>query len=555
MAHRAATTVELPPLYYLHNFDQMLSTVVEQYSDLLTAEESALLQNLQDLNIPARGLFVRMACRVGPIFRSEKLAYAELGKLSPLANELQSAGLMKVVKEPELDQLLALYRKDELKQIYAGLLTMPSSLNRDQLHELISHCELDLAAHRQAWRGWYEHELWQPLAQEFIELLQLLFFGNRHQSLTDFVLSDLGVARYHPYALDRGQRLFASRLQVEEYMESAQLREIYNQAQEEGDGAALLELIAPLVQMGRTAELEPRWHALRNRVARQLEREKHLDAALQVYRCSAVHPARERQVRILASQKKLSPALNLCQKVLDKPWCEEERDFVTAQIPQLQKKLDLPFEKIAAVQYPESRLHLPNGPERVELIVAQHYKLQWQHVFYSENALFNGLFGLVFWEEIFMPSPGAFVNPFQSAPLDMHSRDFYHRRQTAIESRLQQIEAGQAALVILKNFDRYEGVSNRWLNWRWVTREMLELALEHIPPAALAAVFRRILFDPKSNRSGMPDLVAFDPEHGYRLIEVKGPGDQLQANQKRWFRFFLELKIPFEVVWVEWRDD
>ncbi len=47
-----------------------------------------------------------------------------------------------------------------------------------------------------------------PAATEIVALLQLLFFGNRRQGLTDFVLSDLGVARYYPYPVNRAQRLF-----------------------------------------------------------------------------------------------------------------------------------------------------------------------------------------------------------------------------------------------------------------------------------------------------------------------------------------------------------
>ncbi len=42
-------------------------------------------------------------------------------------------------------------------------------------------------------------------------MLQLLFFGNRRQSLTDFVLQDLGVTRYYPYQLNREHRLFSCR--------------------------------------------------------------------------------------------------------------------------------------------------------------------------------------------------------------------------------------------------------------------------------------------------------------------------------------------------------
>ena len=39
------------------------------------------------------------------------------------------------------------------------------------------------------------------------------------------------------------------------------------------------------------------------------------------------------------------------------------------------------------------------------------------------------------------------------------------------------------------------------------------------------------------------------------MIEVKGPGDQLQLNQKRWLRFFQSENIPCLVAWVDWQDE
>ena len=51
----------------------------------------------------------------------------------------------------------------------------------------------------------------------------------------------------------------------------------------------------------------------------------------------------------------------------------------------------------------------------------------------------------------------------------------------------------------------------------------------------------------------MPDLIQFYPaERRYRMIEVKGPGDRLQDNQKRWLAFAAEQGIPVEVCYVSW---
>jgi len=198
---------------------------------------------------------------------------------------------------------------------------------------------------------------------------------------------------------------------------------------------------------------------------------------------------------------------------------------------------------------------LARGSAGVEMAAAGHYLGSWQQVHFVENSLINTLFGLALWEEIFLPLPGAFVNPFQSAPLDMHSREFYCRRKLAIDSRLERLAGSELAAQLLANYDRYHGVSNRWVNWRYIDRELVRVALEILPAAHLLAIWRRILFDPQANRSGFPDLLALDTEHGYCMIEVKGPGDQLQPNQKRWLRFFQQEEIPSLVAWVDWADD
>ncbi len=52
----------------------------------------------------------------------------------------------------------------------------------------------------------------------------------------------------------------------------------------------------------------------------------------------------------------------------------------------------------------------------------------------------------------------------------------------------------------------------------------------------------------------MPDLIQFWPAEGrYRMIEVKGPGDRLQDNQRRWLDFFAAHDIPVSVCHVQWQ--
>lgn len=93
------------------------------------------------------------------------------------------------------------------------------------------------------------------------------------------------------------------------------------------------------------------------------------------------------------------------------------------------------------------------------------------------------------------------------------------------------------------------------MHWGVLSETLLEQALDCLPAAHLRAWFRRLLGDIQANRSGMPDLIQFWPEEKrYRMIEVKGPGDRLQDNQRRWLAFCAEHGMPVDVCYVQWAD-
>jgi hypothetical protein len=548
-------TTALHPLYYQDNFEQLCATVWEQYEDLLEQREKEFYDRYQSLDTSARCLYIRLVSRRGPLFRSEQLSYPELGDLQTVIPQLAAIGLLQRVESPQPELLLPILRKDELLQIYSAQLDGRKTQRKADLQAyLLVTLEPDQLV--LAWRDKKGPDccLLEVGYRDCVELLQLLFFGNRRQNLTEFVLSELGVVRYWDYSLDRAYRLFESRQQIDDYLLLGELRERYDEALENGDREAVLAAVDPLLVQEESTLLVQRRDRLRNRVARQLERYAQWSQALSLYRCSKLHPARERQVRILQGMDRYKAALKLCKTMEAEPWCEEERDFLRRQVPLLQKKLGQPCRPVDKDLFVEERLRLARS-DNVEQAAADHYGRTWDHACYVENTLVNGAFGLALWEQIFLPLPGAFVNPFQSAPLDMSSPDFYSRRRAAIDVRLQGLADGDLQAELLEAYDRYFEISNRWVNWRYLPRELLQEALRLIPAHHWLSMWHRILFDPRANRSGFPDLLVLDTERGYCFIEIKGPGDQLQLNQKRWLRFFQQQGIPAKVAWVQWSDD
>ncbi|MFT5101048.1 MAG: hypothetical protein ACI9HY_003180 [Planctomycetaceae bacterium] len=164
-----------------------------------------------------------------------------------------------------------------------------------------------------------------------------------------------------------------------------------------------------------------------------------------------------------------------------------------------------------------------------------------------------GLFGLYFWDIIFAPVRGVFFNPFQRGPVDLFTDQFIQTRRSQIEQRLSELDNSSQVEQRIQNVYREKlGLANHFVMWRTLSPELISLSLECIKPEHLRLIFSRLLRDLKENRSGFPDLAVFPSTGGYEFVEVKGPGDTLQANQKRWLRFFYDNDIPARVVNVSW---
>ncbi|MDO8860948.1 VRR-NUC domain-containing protein [Haliea sp. E1-2-M8] len=546
--------VALVPRYYRDNFLQLCDAVEALYGDLLHADERALLARWRDLPEPAQCLYVRLVSRVGPWFRRSKLAYAEIGDLAAALTELSAAGLLATSGALGLEELARLFTVAEWRRAFAADLPAAQPRSKPDLLAAIAALQwpdADLLGRLLEVTG---DQLVAPIAGDTVQLLQLLFFGNRRQGLTDFVLSDLGIARYYPYPLDRQRRRFSCREAVDEYRYWGELADAHWLLQDAGDAGGLAALAEQtLATSPRFATSERRYWKLCNRLARNLERIGELALAAQLYARSQLHPARERHIRVLENSGSCEQALQQCKQLLDQPWCEEEREAAQRILPRLHRRLGQPSPARRRDAVRTLDLALPRVEFGVELAVARHLAADWRGVHYVENALFNSLFGLAFWEQIFSPVAGAFHNAFQSVPADMYLQGFYQRRQTLLDARLAELATVDLYPELLTALHRYWGYQCRWVSWQLLSAPLLEQVLACLPREHLLAIWQRMLFDPGENRRGFPDLIALgDAPGAYCLIEVKGPGDQLQHSQRRWLRFFAEQAVPACVARVSW---
>lgn len=525
--------------YYVRNFLSLIHCVLERYADLLSVDEQRLIRRLDALDPNARRLYVRLICRKGPVFRCDRLDYPEIDVRGAL-DRLSLEGLLERRPELPLGDLLSMLTVAELKELLGDL--GASRLGRKlELVERLAEYESEFPL--ASYLDWCT-----PLRQCEMELFRLLFFGNGEQSLTDFVLEEIGIVRHESYRIDAAQRLFDDRCTVEELRNLYRLGDETKAHIEQGEDAALGVVRDALWESRTHPELERKRSRILNRIGHHFERRKAFDDALSAYARSGLPPARERQARILTKLGDQSRALRLCEAILRDPHDEFEERFGT------QFGARIRGEKRRRPQVvPLRRLWLAHPPMwPVEEVAVRQLENEGWCAYYVENHLPNALFGLAFWDVIFHPLKGVFHHPFQFGPSDLFRPQFRAARATLIDERLREIEAGEVDR-ILRTYDAKHGIANALVNWRRIERDVIERALECIPGTHLCAIFDRLSRDLARYRSGFPDLLLLDPiSRRYKFVEVKGMGDRLQTHQRRWMAHFIEHEIPAELMRIVW---
>ncbi|CAM2009738.1 VRR-NUC domain-containing protein [Acanthopleuribacter pedis] len=545
--------------YYLDNFFKILDFVDRWYDDILGPDEWAFSRAFRAVPLPAQRLYVRLLMRKGPFFRCDKLAYPEIEDVPAAVNALAAAGLLRCCPFDEPRLVFALLARAEVEALLrAHRDALPEEtpvfrkLKKPELIALVvTHLDPSAAA------TWLQARFnWVALLGEDVLLrYRLLFFGNSRQDWTEFVLLDLGLLRYEPVVLLRGDRWFQSRALLDAsvaWLEKRALCDLAMEAEDEAGLAVLGEAMPPTYD---ERVLIRRRDRLLNSVGAWLERRGSFEAALAWYHDSSRPPSRERQARLLDKLGRPRQAMAMCRALLDGPATEEERLFANAFRVKVAKKLGHSMPAPKRASFPNRTLTLVrDARKRIEHQVLEHLQEQGMPGFGAENWFWLSVFGLIFWDIVYAPVRGAFFNHYQRGPADLFSNAFLAHRHEAVQARLDWLRLGLPWLPLAqKVMDEKWGVNNYLVGWDPSLREHVARIHEQMHGKALAVLFERLVTHPGLYRTGFPDLLLFPPEGGYRLAEVKGPGDQLQPNQRGWLKYFQANGIPIEVVRVVWQ--
>lgn len=546
--------------YYVDNFQTLLDTVRERYDDLLTEDELAFAAAFDAVPDPSRRLFVRLTSRKGPCFRLDLLSYEDIADLSRAVDELERVGLLDRAYDAEPVEVLATLRKRDLVDVAVALGAdrAVGGLRRGEIEMGLAEQPGALRVALDRWR------VVRPLGAAQILVYRLLFFGNLAQDLSEFVIRDLGIVRYEDYPLDREMRLFGEREEIDHTLTLRAYRHAVRDLLTEGFVDEAVDVAEHVLGNGGP---EGAWHSaarpqldrLLNALGRELERAGRDEEALAIYDSAEAPPSRERRVRVLERLERLDDARALCDAMTRAPLDETERDAARVIGRRLDRKLGLgrgaPRRRRRVVD-----LELEADPDvPIEALVVEHLEAECRVALRTENWLWRSLFGLAFWDVIFQPLPGVFEHPFQSGPLDLHTADFRRRREAAVVLRLDELRAtADLKARLLPIYQEKRGITTSLVVWHPDFEEPMLQAMDLIRGRDLALVADRLSRDLGRFRRGLPDLLvaAESPDESgpkFELWEVKGPGDQLRAEQKGWIDYLGEVGIPARVAKVRWR--
>ncbi len=182
----------------------------------------------------------------------------------------------------------------------------------------------------------------------------------------------------------------------------------------------------------------------------------------------------------------------------------------------------------------------------------------------GENSIWRTLFGLLFFDLLWLPVPGMLPVKGLDAPLDYGTRHFASARAGLLAARLKDLTLGHGATVLRAGL-RHRGCSIRGVNWRFSDPQILAV-VKALPGRLLAGLLERMAWEGEPSWSGLPDLLVLDGTggsiegafptrlpRGPLFVEVKGPGDSLRDGQRVWIDRLLALGAQVEVWRIEGR--
>lgn len=518
------TKIELPPKYYLDHFREFRALLEKQYGNFFDDHHRNFLSDFDLLSEDGQCLYLRLMNRRGRFFFKETLQYDEITSYDSAVTELREKKFISELSELDWEEFIPVLSKIKLAEL-ATLNNIPfkKSWSRGQLAEEIKKVPFTP----------FQDVVVQGRRTE-LQYLLFLFFGKIQDNLSLYTLRDLGVRKSN-----KQKESFISRFQNKEEALShyfyATLAEDYSQAPAMESWPEPLNLDSAELRENVLLAMAEDCKALDD-----------IDGAIEVLSYCRAHPGREKRVRLLYMQDRKDEALSVLTEIQNAPYSDVEylfaEDFLARKYnKQKQSILTKTLRESRKISIDESYFRHP------EIGVIDYLKEEGFESFHVENYLWNALFGLLFWEELFESEKTAIFNEFERRPKDLDSIRFYELHEKEIHEKLNLLNAGHIEQKIAEKYDVPNGV----FGWHENLKDELVLFLTKANLESVKEMLVYLAKDFNKRNSGFPDLVSYS-ENGVKFFEIKAEGDSLKQLQLLQLLALKKAGFEVEILQVEY---
>lgn len=520
---------ELPEKYYLDHFNEFVDFIIQQCTHLLDDEHQKFVKSYQQLGHDTQCMFVRVVNRQGRFITLNKMTYQEINDCPSQLLALERGNILVKLSSDHIKAWLRQLTKIQLLEIleqYAVSGVKKSASKQVLLDQVIYSCTNTQC-------------LSSDLAQQFrvknfesrLAYLLFLFFGDTSSGLDKFSMRDLGVLKTRknipkPTArfenLEQAQSVFyysyklgqlnCNDLDIQKYALS---------------NLSTLKHPEPAINCAQSKQLKDEFFYL---LGKQLLPEYPL-LALEYLCASTHHKAQEKWLRELYKLGEKDRVKTELENIIDNSlddtlllFAEDfyERKFHQVKVSKLTQKLRYDSYKLVI-----DEIH----KDQVEKGVKYYYQNLGATALRTENRLFNALFGLTFWQELFNQQVDSIATEFDRRPKVVKENTIYEMLAEAIEQRLLMFSKPQNAIAYLtKIAAQYYGQPNGMFRWNTQIIQIISIFLNAAPSESVVVHLRAMAQNYHGLNDGYPDLMII--ENGeLRFEEVKAPGDSIRPNQ------------------------
>jgi hypothetical protein len=524
---------------------------------LLTASESFAIQGMIDLPVGAGRLLAQLLARRHSCLRLKATEISEPEDQKKNLDFLLKNGFL--VEIPHSATRTGLFTKKELSD-WCNRCGVDSKGKKSVLVQRISELP-------EGPPGQVVHVVHRAL----VDWCEWIYFGGGRGRRNRFVLERIGISVWSQYPLTAGLVAFDNRNQLNDFL-----------AYEAQEPLSVPDLLGQMASLPERAPSHRNFD-LRRRMGKDLlhragESESNGDTELSLFlyeqalalRVGEAAEIQRRRALCLESLGKIKEAALVCQSAIVDAHGEQvlalhrtgRRLSRTAGVPWI-PPAPLLKPKVRTVGLRNVRVGVgANGG--IETRVAGLFPDR--EMVHAEGRLWTSLFVLLFFDLLWMPVNGMLPAPCLDGPLDLGRKEFAIRRRKSFAARLKDIRKGGGRKRMDQSL-KQRGVRIKGMDWGLATDSQWRRMLASLPVRFVEKIMTHLGEAGFSGAAGLPDLFVWPGKQqrkdylfpsiigpGVHLVEIKGPNDNLQDNQRVWHDRLLRWKFPVEIWRVEELD-